>query len=186
MGFSGWKIWWHPRLTRKVMEELEQTASQVESLQSEIEQLRSELAEERGANAQARFEYDALVSSNESLAQRNAELSDSVERITAELLRVRHELDERKSTEEQLREFHEKMDKAVEMKQHYEQRIHRLRAKIIELKRDAEGAHQLESDLLGPIDMMAAPPQTASNPKSEERKAAELPDDSDWIESLEL
>lgn len=161
MGFSCWKILLHPKVTVKVMEELEK---EKEKCAGEMNFLREENAR--------------LVESNGTLTHRNEELGSEVERLRRELEEIRAELDERIDTEKQIREFEARLGQFETVKVQYEQRISRLRAKIIDMKK-VSGDRNPEADEIAVIDM-----GTQTMPKKRVRAVVEERSEEDWLETL--
>lgn len=146
--YSAWKIWLHPRITRRAMTELEQAcqnsgsnrAAQIEALELQLETSRSQL---------------------ENTREELAGMREELERTRYELQEARTELAARADTEAQLREFGDILAAAEEMKAHYESRIQLLRNRIIEMKKNRTpiGARNMGSGL---IDMLETAPQSAA------------------------
>jgi len=168
MAFSAWKIWLHPHVAGHAMADLEQT----------VAEHATEVAKTREAEACLRFEHEALVESNDTLARRNEELEAEVERLRDELADTRAELNERVETEQQIREFETKLSRFDNIKTQYEKRINRLRAKILEMKK-ASGEESPEADEIAVIDMRTQP-----MPKRLEQEVEENPEE-DWLETLD-
>lgn len=130
MGRS-WKIWLHPKRTRREMEQME------ESLVTQSDEMSALLTRMSELTA----EYSNLQHAYENEKLKSKKLDDSVMTLTSELLKTRSMLDSKQrdllmyaDQSEQIETFMKKLNEVEQLKHHYEQRINRLRAKVIELQ----------------------------------------------------
>lgn len=121
---NAWKIFLHPKRWRDRIVELEE-----ENIS---------LAEESGSQAtlirELRREIARLESSNVSLSSKIVSLENAVNGLTSDLVKTRIELDDRKDTETQIRDFDAKMSKMERLKKSYDRKISVLKEEIKDLK----------------------------------------------------
>jgi len=188
VAFSAWKIWLHPQVTRRVME------AQEEALAAACEEstaLRAEAAATAGALAAAREQTSRLEADNAAAALINSELASRRDMLSTELAaalaaadRLRAELEDRKDTEQQIREFDAVLRRAEDMKRRYETRISRLQGVIRDMKK-ASGESDPEADEIAVIDMGAGSAgETKSVPLRKRRQDDGVLSESDWLENL--
>ena len=199
MGYSAWKIWFHPQLTQQVMADIE---AQMEADHAELEALRvkhqeraCELSEVKGRLAVLEKENDGLRRELEDMTAREsdckrelAEMVASLEATGAENVSLRARLKEQAEAEDLLREVDEKMRGVADMRAAYEKRITRLRDEIVRLKK-ASGSENPEANDLREIDMRGPAiypwerKPEAKEPEDEKPKR-KTKDDGDWLELL--
>lgn len=100
--------------------------------------LRAEAAATAGALAAAREQTSRLEADNAAAALINSELASRRDMLSTELAaalaaadRLRAELEDRKDTEQQIREFDAVLRRAEDMKRRYETRISRDRKSVV-------------------------------------------------------
>lgn len=147
-----WTIFMHPRRTA---EELTRLESEVAGLKSEASGLRKSLADSTELVAQRDRTVGELRKMTYEMAEKHDKLDGSVKELSKNLLEMRSRLDSKErelaDTRELLRAKEKELEEnndiqarmseiettlagAEDMKRHYEDRVRRLRAKIVELK----------------------------------------------------
>ena len=121
---GAWSLFFHPR--RWAREISVMTAGMAAS-----DEERSRL-EER--NMELQLEVNRLQTANNDLAVKTASLENCVGGLTKDLLKTRRELDDRKDTETQIREFDEKISAVEARKREYDEKISRLKEEIRDLR----------------------------------------------------
>jgi len=151
----------------------------------------AEAAATAGALAAAREQTSRLEADNAAAALINSELASRRDMLSTELAaalaaadRLRAELEDRKDTEQQIREFDAVLRRAEDMKRRYETRISRLQGVIRDMKK-ASGESDPEADEIAVIDMGAGSAgETKSVPLRKRRQDDGVLSESDWLENL--
>lgn len=121
---GAWSLFLHPRRWAR---EIAVMAADAEASGQEIENLET-------CGRELRHEVARLESSNMTLTSKIVSLENCVNGLTADLLKTRRELDDRKDTETQIREFNAKITAVEARKREYDERIARMREEIAFLK----------------------------------------------------
>lgn len=156
-------IWLHPRRTMEELDELTIANADLSArLERSTEELRlgeEELTAERASASELRCKVGEL---QEELDRRDEELRD-----------LRDRLDEWKDMDRRVSEFERGLTAVEDMKRHYEDRIGRLRAKIIEMRESGRKEEVNHAGGKTPvIDMTLAAPLADDDP------------DADWLQPL--
>lgn len=167
---KAWECWAHPRRTARALQEA----------QDELEEVRTVIAQFEAAERALRTENDRLQALADDLAHRRDKLDEGVKNLSLQLVDTNNRLNDSRREADNLRleaenlntelkelrqvraalsDFEKRLDSVDKMKQHYEERVARLRAKVLE--------QQQELALLRP----SAPPIP--------------PDESDWLLPLD-
>ena len=184
MKFSAWKIWLHPRVSRRAFEELSDAADECASLrvelaaaQATVEEQRAELADIRAdleaaieRSGQLDAEMGRLSAVNRELECEKVKLDHNVAELQRKLNEANAELGRRIDADTQIAAFEAKLKGFEEVKERYEQRIRRLRNEVRRL-RDAGTAESADLSELREIDMTGSLPGSG-------------PEGSDWLEDL--
>lgn len=199
MGWSAWKIWLHPKVARRVMEDLElaaQTAVGAEADSSaRLQEACLEIASLRSEADDARQHCDRLAETNGQLEKEKEALTRRVSELSDELAAAKEELLERLDVETQVKEFESMLTKVEQMKAGYERRIERLRHALASARRasghaDSPSSELMEIDMTAPgaaaTDAASAPRPAPSSAASDTATAASDPtiSDTDWLMSL--
>lgn len=195
MGWSAWKIWLHPKVARRVMEDLELTAQTAAGNEADssgrLQEACLEIASLRSEADDARQRCERLAESNARLEKEKEALTRRVSELSDELAAAKEDLLDRLDVETQVKEFESMLTKVEGMKAGYERRIERLRHALASARK-ASGQVASSSSELMEIDMTvpgtattdaASAPRPASTPRP-----APSPDttvsDTDWLMSL--
>ncbi len=171
------------------MEAQEET---LEAAGGESAALRREAEATAEALAAAQERISRLEGDNAAAALINTELASRRDTLSAELAaaraaadRLRVELEDRKDTEQQIREFDAVLRRAEEMKRRYEMRISRLQGVIRDMKK-ASGERDPEADEIAVIDMGGGLPngKTETVPLRKRQPDDSVRSESDWLENL--
>lgn len=158
----------------------------------ESEALRREAEATAETLAAAQERISRLEADNAAAALINTELASKRDTLSAELAaaraaadRLRVELEDRKDTEQQIREFDAVLRRAEEMKRRYEMRISRLQGVIRDMKK-ASGERDPEADEIAVIDMGGVLPngKTETVPLRKRQPDDSVRSESDWLENL--
>ncbi len=145
---NAWRIFFHPMKWRDRIMELEE-----ENIN---------LAEDNGSQASLirdlRREIARLESSNMNQSSKIVNLETAVKGLTSDLIKARMELDDRKDTETQIREFDAKVSRMAHMKKAYERKISVLKEEIRDLKTAMRAfTGELPGDEMNIIEMEDSP-----------------------------
>ena len=150
--------------------ELAENADTIDGLRQELCRCRESLLQVENAQAETQQALDDM-------SERRNSLDSSVMTLTSQLLEVAKERDDLKSA---LVEFNKSLDEVENMKQGYEERISKLRSRIVELKAlqaQAERMRHSEEPSAAPrpvIDMTDASPYPGEDD----------PNDDNWLRPL--
>ena len=187
MEFSAWKIWLHPRLSRRVFEELSEAAETSESLCERLHREKRELEELKLRREEEALKLEELKLHLEEeklrLEEEKLKLRNRVEYLESRNGELQTELENRVDADTRIRAFEKQLEGFQEVKRQYENRIERLRGEIIRLRGMRGPSAPINSDI-GEIDMTtgAVRRMGASKRKPEPPKT----DDSDWLKDLPL
>ncbi|MBD5291593.1 MAG: hypothetical protein HDS24_05980 [Bacteroides sp.] len=175
--WSGWKVWWHPLSAR---DELHDLLEELESSREELERLREAEAQRDGEIAGLREERGMLLGELAREREEKEQLADNRARLQRELAELREELADRKSTEEQINLFEEKLKGVETLKADYEKQISRLSGRICDLQAALSGDEPSE---LEEIDMTST--DVPERPPRRRRGVSELDrPENNWLEPL--
>lgn len=187
MGFSPWKIFFHPQLTSRIMDEMEDAAATVQDCQKErmeLQSIRDKLvAENQHLSLQLQEAQTTSTNLKSSLNTERTKaegLRIQLEEVKADALILRKELDETKgklaemeSVKKQLDQFVQSLSRVEAMKAHYERRIASLRKA---LENNAGTGHINDNQKTAP-DGEISPIEPSPPPK---------PDRDEWLQELDL
>lgn len=169
MEYSTWRIWLHPRATKSVLSDYEET---ITNLRSEAEKMQAEMT-------RLHQEKDACEAESLSLKGDNDKLRQELSATKLKLRKADAELADRKEAEAKIAEFESVLSRVEDMKRRYEQRISNLRHIVHDMKR-ASGEPDPEAMELKEIKLDAGNgDDDRRNKQSESDKS-----DSDWLEEL--
>lgn len=182
MAYSAWQIWLHPRLSRRVMAELEGEAG---SLRRRADEQAEALRTAAGEAAVATDKMAQLELERNSARDEAAALTREAGELRGEVARLKAELAERREAAEVYAEVEKNMKRVGEMKDKYEKRIARLRDEIVRLKtasrtENPEAGELREIDMLG--ETIAPRPRQAEHMRGQAQRKTR--DDGDWLELL--
>ncbi len=183
MSPSPWKVFLHPRrYSRELIEaeeasdnhaaELQQVCADRDLALDELAKVQSQYDNLQGKYADLQHNFDGL---NECIAKMKEEHLQAIAPLKAKIGELQAQLVHQEEMERTLVEIDRQLDRVEEMKRSYENRITRLRAKIISLKslQQPESSSDIAS---GVIDMTSG----RIIPKKDSRRNI----DEDWLESL--
>ena len=151
-----WDAWLHPRRAARTANEeytrAENAIEQSTSLKNEVDSLHLQLSEIQKAKDEA-----------ERLA---AESTQSVEILTAELIKTRQELDEEREITARIENLEKQFEQVIEMKEHYENRIKRLKTALADARRalKIQPGYISPAEEIVPIDMTKTAPEPVPPP----------------------
>lgn len=190
---SAWKIWLHPRRTRREVSELTAELEQLKDVsvilgraEGELESTQRELDATRNELQSLRQDHNLLRDNICRLENEKTRLEERVSELERDLRNANQELAGRIEADTQIKKFEAKLGGIEKLKTQYEQRIRRLRDEIKSL-RSYSGMANPEADELREIDMVTGRPKdvTARKQTSAARRSQKpAADDSDWLQEL--
>lgn len=187
MGFSAWKIWLHPQLSRRVFDELSAQAEESAANCARLEEEMRLLDEHKLLLEKTKLRIEEeKIRQEESLRDSEEKmrvLISEKEHLEADNRSLREELENRRDTEIQIEEFNKKLDGFAAVKENYEKRVTRLREEILRLRTLLQRQDPEESELTE-IDMTSGSTvvsKAISKAKPIKRKPESSSDDSDWL-----